>query len=188
MVKRDPAISSSADEWPENNDEIPSSTTDVLADKEAKKVENALVRTVNIGGNTLTQEQLKGLTFNDLAGVPMRDANETFQDDSFGTILEDKGKLVGVPLVIVHGVFNEGDNGEFVSLYVLTANDDHYIVNDGSTGILNQCRSLVPEGRTMTGATPIVCRHGFRVSNYTYHDAKTGKDRPAKTFYIDTRA
>lgn len=96
---------------------------------------------------------------------------------------KDKQRLVGVPMLILDWSFNDGDNGQFVSLKVLT-NTERLIVNDGSTGIAAQLGELSEQGVTKA----IYCKHGLKASNYEYQDPKTGEKKPATTFYIDTSA
>lgn len=96
---------------------------------------------------------------------------------------KEKARLVGVPMLIINWTENEGDNGTFFSLQVLT-NTERLIVNDGSTGIAAQLRELAEEGVTKA----IYCKHGLRESKYEYEDPKTGEKKPASTFYIDTSA
>jgi hypothetical protein len=96
---------------------------------------------------------------------------------------KEKGRLVGVPLLILSFQFNEGDNGEFVSAQVLT-NTERLIVNDGSTGIYAQLHEIAEAGNVKA----IYCKHGLRESKYEYEDPKTGEKKPASTFYIDTSA
>lgn len=93
----------------------------------------------------------------------------------------EKGRLVGVPLIVLDWTFNDGDNGEFVSARVITKPGERLVINDGSTGICQQLREL--EMREETRA--IFCKRGLRVSEYDYTD-KDGTKRPAKTFYLDT--
>lgn len=96
---------------------------------------------------------------------------------------KEKSRLVGVPLLVLSWTFNEGDNGEFASLQVLT-NNERMIVNDGSTGIYQQLKALSENGEMRA----VYAKHGLRESKYTYQDPKTGEEKPASTFYIDTSA
>src|SRR5438270_347349 len=50
---------------------------------------------------------------------------------------KEKGRLVGVPFLVLSYSMNDGDNGEFVSAQVVT-NTERLILNDGSTGIYQQ--------------------------------------------------
>lgn len=127
--------------------------------------------------------ELKQLTFADLADIPVSDANEALGEDQFGPILEDKGKLVGVPLIVLAWTFNEGDMGTFTSMLILTQNDRRFIVNDGSTGICSQLQALTAR----TGQTGMLaCPRGFTVSEYD-KELPNGKVTRAKTFYIEAQ-
>lgn len=96
---------------------------------------------------------------------------------------KEKGRLVGVPLLVLSYNMNDGDNGEFVSMQVVT-NTERLIVNDGSTGIYQQLKDLSEDGETRA----IYCKHGLRRSDYTYTDPKTKEEKEATTFYLDTSA
>jgi len=118
-------------------------------------------------------------------------------------VLDDKRKLIDVPLMVLDYRFNMGDNGEFVSLMVLTKNPvavdgqsvSKMIVNDGSTGILNQIRSIETE-RAAAGEEaiqPLYCPNGLRSSTYDRKDKdgepiindRTGQVERATTFYLN---
>jgi len=135
---------------------------------------------------SLRPSEVKAMSFAELAEAfqaqPV-DSADVIESDSFGPVLDnkDKGKLVGIPFVIVHFEFHPGTFGEFVSLWVLTSKDERYIVNDGSTGIYAQCRKLLD---TKGIDSMITCREGLRVSEYEYTDKATGEKRPAKTYYL----
>jgi hypothetical protein len=96
---------------------------------------------------------------------------------------QDKNRLCGVPLLILSSTLHDGEFGEFVSLQVLT-NTERLIVNDGSTGIFQQVKDKLTEGDLRA----IYCKHGFRRSDYTFQDPKTGEDKAASTYYLDTSA
>jgi hypothetical protein len=96
---------------------------------------------------------------------------------------KEKGRLVGVPLLVIGYKFNDGDNGEFVSAQVIT-NTERLIVNDGSTGIFQQLKDLIEDGELRA----VYCKHGLRRSDYTYTDPKTKEEKEATTFYLDTSA
>jgi len=128
---------------------------------------------------------LRDMTSADLLSTfGAKTADEVLGSDQYGPVLEDKGKLVGVPFIIVYWEkHEEGNFGSFITMFIIDKDDKRYIVNDGSTGIRDQLERLSKESTT-NGM--IVCRNGFRVSEYEYED-KDGKKRPAKTYYIDTR-
>lgn len=129
---------------------------------------------------------LRELSFNQVAalfGDSIVTADEIIGTDQFGPILEDKGKLVGVPFVIVYFDEYAGDYGKFVSMWVITANDDRYIINDGSSGLSDQLRTLKEQKGITAG---IACKHGLRVSEYD-KELDNGSTVHAKTYYLDTR-
>lgn len=76
---------------------------------------------------------------------------------------EQKNRLVGVSFVIVNCRFVDGDFGEYVSLLLVTQNNENLIMNDGSTGVYYQVRQLVEETGRMGGWA---VKHGLRVSEY----------------------
>jgi hypothetical protein len=96
---------------------------------------------------------------------------------------KEKGRLVGVPLLVLSWIVRDGENGEYVSLNVIT-NTEQLIVNDGSTGIRDQIKALAEEGEIRA----IYCKRGLRKSEYNYTDPKTKEQKPAVTFYLDTSA
>lgn len=116
------------------------------------------------------------------------DAGDIVSASEFGNgfaVLEtkDKGQLVGVPFIILDWTLREGDNGDYVSLEIVTQDNRKLIVNDGSTGILKQIRDIAETGDTRA----IYVKKGLRKSEYTYTDGE-GKQKPAVTFYLDTSA
>lgn len=130
----------------------------------------------------------KEATFEQVASA-LAAANEVVTAAEFGSgfdILDTKEKqrLVGVPFIILDWSFNEGDNGEFVSLRIVTKANEHLIVNDGSTGILRQMQEIGQLGEDRA----IFVKKGLRVSNYEYTDKETGAKKPASTYYLDTSA
>jgi hypothetical protein len=108
----------------------------------------------------------------------------------------DKADLVGVPFMIVDIRVNpKGEFGEFVSVCGLVEDPDKrpFVINDGSTGLAEQAKGLVADGRK----AGILVRGGLRVSEYMYEekdfdgnpviDPKTKKAKPplpAKTYYL----
>ena len=118
------------------------------------------------------------------------------------TVVTDKNALIGVPLMILDYRFNEGDSGPFVSAVAvvrtpITISGDvvsKIVINDGSTGIYSQLRSIEAE-RVADGTDvirPLYCEHGLRRSDYDRKDEsgnvimndKTGKPERATTFYL----
>lgn len=108
------------------------------------------------------------------------DVVAVFSESGEWDVVADKGTLVKVPFVGLRWRFTEGDMGSFVSLEIVTEDGRRLVVNDGSTGIYRQLRTLTDETGRMQGIT---CRKGLRRSDYTYADEK-GLERPATTFYL----
>lgn len=102
-------------------------------------------------------------------------------------VLDDKDKLLKTPFVILEFTFSQGEMGEFVSAPLVTEDGRKYILNDGSTGICKQLRD-VRDRRLANGIFPaqqgVAVRKGLRVSSYKYTDPTTGKETPAKTYYL----
>ncbi len=93
----------------------------------------------------------------------------------------DKESLIGVPFLIVDYRFNEeGSYGRFVSVLAVTETDDRVVINDGSTGVMQQIDMLA---QTYPDRKGILCKGGLRRSDYTYTDTD-GKEKPASTYYI----
>lgn len=95
--------------------------------------------------------------------------------NGFSVVPKDqKGRLIGVPFLIMAMKFHDGDFGEYVSMILVTANGDRLILNDGSTGIFYQARTLVE----LTGRSGgFSVSDGLRVSEYDTC-AECGKPRP----------
>lgn len=114
---------------------------------------------------------------------------ESISDFGAGFTVVDKARLVNVPFVILEWRFNssEFNDAGFVSLSVVTKNNDKWIINDGSTGILQQLIRVTRVRRQRKHATPqngLAVPAGLSVSNYRYTDAE-GKERPASTYYLN---
>jgi hypothetical protein len=127
--------------------------------------------------------ELKELSLDQL--VEMMGASEVtdiIPTDQYGPIA-DQVLLVGKPFMLVHWEFHEGDFGEFVSMWIMDLDGKRYIVNDGSTGIYQQLRETTDKKGV---DSMVVCRHGLKESSYMY-TGPDGKERPAKTYYIDNR-
>jgi hypothetical protein len=90
----------------------------------------------------------------------------------------DKGRLVGVPFLIMEWRFYQGDQGEAVALMLVTEQGEKLIVNDGSTGIREQLKSLPRK--------PVIVRRGLVCSDYDYTNPATGEVSRATTYYLST--
>ena len=105
--------------------------------------------------------------------------------------LVDKEQLVGIPFLIYsfrfsHGV---GENGEKVSVQIITPDDKRLVFNDGSTGVYDQLLEIF-ESKGRSGG--VLCERGLRVSDYYYDpkgkgdiskEPKTGYEK-GSTYYI----
>jgi hypothetical protein len=112
------------------------------------------------------------------------------------SILEDKSRLVNVPIMFLGWAVHPGDHGDFVSAYVAELDKKgaiagKWIVNDGSmkSGLARQLVDLAKNDGVTRG---LFAPNGLRKSDYTYDeiDDKTGevKKKPATTYYIDLSA
>lgn len=138
-------------------------------------------------GTLVTLEQIrkeipKDVTFETLVKALAPDTMESSElGDGFSVLpTSEKPKLVGVPFLILDWNINEGQNGEFASVRLITSNNQRLIINDGSTGICRQLQELASKGESRA----ILCRHGLRRSDYTTN--VDGKEISATTFYLDT--
>ena len=114
---------------------------------------------------------------------------ESISDFGAGFTVVDKARLLNVPFVILEWRFNasELNDAGFVSLSVVTKNNDKWVINDGSTGILQQLIRITRVRRQRKHATPqngLAVPAGLSVSNYKFTDAE-GKERPASTYYLN---
>lgn len=104
-------------------------------------------------------------------------------------IVNDKGFLCGVPMMLLSWHFNSGDNGQFVSINAVCKLPGNtlgkYIINDGSTGIYEQLRKYTEKTSKTAG---LIVKRGLRRSDYQYTDKNDGTTKNATTFYLDTSA
>lgn len=121
---------------------------------------------------------------------------------------EAKGRLVGVPIMLMEWSFNAGDYSDFVSIRLVAQTESglgKWVVNDGGTGIYKDLKDFTEKTGRFGG---LYCRNGFRVSHYMIGnekgEAKYGeplnkrevkeymenewKVAPAATYYLDTSA
>lgn len=152
-----------------------------------------------VSADVLTESNRRLMTDTDLAAIAsFADAMSTVEatfggvDDfsNYGSgfeVLEDKDKLLKTPFVILEFTFSQGEMGEFVSAPLVTEDGRKYILNDGSTGICKQLRD-VRDRRIAQNIFPaqqgVAVKKGLRVSSYKYTDPTTGKETPAKTYYL----
>ena len=94
------------------------------------------------------------------------------------TVLDtkDKARLVGVDFMILEWAFNTGENGEFVSAAIVTEPGEKLILNDGSTGIRDQLRTVtatrLARGVPHADAYKALLVKGLRESTYPTLDGK----------------
>ena len=168
---------------------------EVMSDKELKRAgQNGEGSEVAIPVPDFSSEDLQNLknwedldAFTSKYGIDSLVADQVLGDGF--AILNDKSKLIGVPLFLIEWRQNKGENGSFTSMRVVARLDNgsmaKYIVNDGSTGIHKQLSEFTESRKVRSG---LFVKNGFRVSEYDYEDEKTGEVRPAKTFYLDSSA
>jgi hypothetical protein len=103
--------------------------------------------------------------------------------------LSTKDHLIGKPFLIVRGKFSPGvgKKGMKVTLRIITADNQRFYFSDGSDGIYEQLRRVVPEGMDTFGE--VHCPKGLRASRYHWDESKkmvTKEGEPnAATYYID---
>lgn len=155
-----------------------------------------------VKGAEFTEDEYRDITsmddaialFQEKMGAEIVDASEEIGDGF--TLIEDKDKLVGVPLLLLSWNFNAGDFSQtFVSVRAIarfTAGGDAKVVfNDGGTGIREQLDKFSSkDGRPMGG---VFVSHGLRKSEY----GLDAENKPVKlnspesvgkasTYYLDT--
>ena len=95
-------------------------------------------------------------------------------------VVKDKVMMIDRPFWVVGITFNEGDQGEFVSLECVTGPNEQglgaitgkYIINDGSTGIRDQVKEIL--GFLRGEVRPFFVNQGLRKSDYAKGDKATG--------------
>lgn len=99
----------------------------------------------------------------------------------------DKDTLIGVPFMICDVRFSWSNkfDGPFVNILALTKDNQRIVINDGSTGIMEQTLFQLQKDKRKAG---IICPNGLRRSDYkvTVHDgmSDTDKEIEASTYYI----
>lgn len=81
---------------------------------------------------------------------------------------DNADRLIGVSFILLHAAFNEGDFSPFVSMVLVTRNNDRLIYNGGAA-IVDQLLDITKTGRYGGVLIP----HGLRKSTY---DTCTGKN------------
>lgn len=173
-------------------------TTDVAAPETqqiAHRDSDDVVAEVMATRSAFTEDELRGASWDELIALTEQrfgasDAADQVMGDGFTVLAtEDKAMLCGMPLFLMEWNFNDGDMGRFVSVRCLAKLPGgvvgKYIINDGSTGVMEQLAKYTKKTQRMGG---LLVRKGLRRSDYTYEDPATGESRPATTYYIDTSA
>lgn len=102
-------------------------------------------------------------------------------------LLKDKSALVGVDLMIITARVIESNKystadgpSSFSAFHIMTANNDKFVVVDGSSGLHRQHLDLLNRRGSMGG---LVVKGGLVQSDYDYTDDK-GVTAEATTFYF----
>ncbi len=101
-------------------------------------------------------------------------------------LLTDKRFLVGKPFFIQNVRFYEGSYGPAVAVMVITKDNQRFVFNDGSTGIMQELMKLCQKHDRFGG---FVVPNGLRVSEYDFEvkdfdGNPTGEVKHAKTYYL----
>lgn len=115
-------------------------------------------------------------------------------DSSPYSVLDDKSKLVGKKFLAVQWTFRESKEylgSEYVSVNIITSDtidgQTHFVLNDGSTGICQQLRSLTNKREADGHATPqggALIKGGLHLSEYDRTDDKGTVIGKGKTYYL----
>ncbi|MCA9340351.1 MAG: hypothetical protein KDA17_05545 [Candidatus Saccharibacteria bacterium] len=135
-------------------------------------------------------------SFNDVGAFLKQEGILTDSLKDYGNgfeVLDNKASLIDVTFVILDYRFSKGDNGEFVSLTVVTKDNRKLIVNDGSTGVRDQIKAIAQQRleRGIPDKRPIMVEHGLKGSTYQRNDADgnkmfndDGSPMMATTYYL----
>jgi hypothetical protein len=107
-------------------------------------------------------------------------------DDVVRLDSEDKGKLIGVPIILVSWQFkyDKVQEREYVSMAIVTDKNEKFIVTDGSTGIYEQLARYTSK---LGKVVPIFLPKGLTKSDYVTTDNE-GKTIQATTFYLSNES
>lgn len=179
-------------------DRIPNTTDPATQQVEVRRQRalEEMVPEIMGGGSEYDEDALReGITwdyFVHLMGADeIVDAGQVLGDGF--TLIDDKNRLVGVPLMFLEWKFRPGDFAlPYVSCRVVAqiqgVGVGKFIFNDGSTGIADQLATYTKK----TGRQGrLYAKQGLRRSNYTVQlpdPRNPGQfiDSPATTYYIDT--
>jgi hypothetical protein len=90
-------------------------------------------------------------------------------------------RVAGVKTFVVRWQFNNGDVGEFASVYCVIDGFGKYIINDGSKGGMYGQLSKITSTRIEQGITDgrekagVLAERGFKMNNIFFYDDRTGK-------------
>lgn len=186
MVPKDPQADKA------NGEEFDPATDPRVQDLERgmRNVDPVTGEIVKASKQPFSDEELRNLNSLDSVKALLGDKVATASDLGSGFAVLDtdqKRRLVGVPLLFLFWQFNNGKQGDFVSAHVVQYDPrgqivGKFVINDGSTGIMEQLREFTNRTGQSQG---MFAERGLRASDYTYTD-DDGIDKPATTFYIDT--
>ena len=122
------------------------------------------------------------------------DQSELDWNESQWKLLEDKSKLIGKKFLAVQWRFQQSKEylgSEFVSVYLITADtidgENTFVINDGSTGICQQLRTLTDtrlEAGHKTPQSGALVKGGLKLSEYDRTDEKGTVIGKGKTYYL----
>lgn len=129
-----------------------------------------------------------------IRALGVSDQSELDWNESQWKLLDDKSKLIGKKFLAVQWRFQQSKEyvgSEFVSVYLITADtidgENTFVINDGSTGICQQLRTLT-DTRTEAGhKTPqsgALVKGGLKLSEYDRTDEKGTVIGKGKTYYL----
>ena len=133
----------------------------------------------------LSDEALAGITSYEDAVRAINEAGgkiESAADYGNGFAVVEKETLIGIPLLLIEWRFNEGDNGDFVSVEALTKNGEKVVFNDGSTGLRDQLHLITTRREEAGVASPqmgLLCPTGLTAKTYKR------KDETGALLYVD---
>ena len=162
----------------------------MVSPQEIERLENGILRPVD--GRTLSDSDLREMVDFDAVLDTLRDSGETvlMAEDYVGSgaeLIKDKGRLVGIPFIILQWAFHESSDFEdniFVSCEILTKHRERFVINDGTKGGIRD--QLLNVSNTTGAFNYFVCPHGLTVSEYEVEDSETGKTKKAKSYYLSS--
>lgn len=129
-----------------------------------------------------------------IRALGVSDQSELDWNESQWKLLEDKSKLIGKKFLAVQWRFQQSKEylgSEFVSVYLITADtidgENTFVINDGSTGICQQLRTLTDtrlEAGHKTPQSGALVKGGLKLSEYDRTDEKGTVIGKGKTYYL----